>query len=141
MCVFLCVIALYMCKLFAAPIEAISEMSQCRVASLLFMQNLQFIKENRLWVAIYQSVQCEVIIWLVQVYRDTSNVDDYLIQSIIKPAEDPNAGEVYYRYHAFKFFRGKFITVCLPSAPSLIQSIFCFIKLALRQFIICNIVI
>lgn len=69
-------------------------------------------------VAIYQSVQCEVIIWLVQVYIDSSNVDDYLIQSIIKPAEDPNAGEVYYRYHAFNFFRGKLITVCLPSAPS-----------------------
>ncbi|KAG9452704.1 hypothetical protein H6P81_005608 [Aristolochia fimbriata] len=34
---------------------------------------------------------------LKSVYINTSNVDDYLIQSITKPTEDPNAGEVYYR--------------------------------------------
>ncbi|MQL88738.1 hypothetical protein Taro_021305 [Colocasia esculenta] len=34
---------------------------------------------------------------LKSVYIDSSNVDDYLLESIIKPAEDPNAGEVYYR--------------------------------------------
>ncbi|XP_068669320.1 pheophytinase, chloroplastic isoform X2 [Aristolochia californica] len=34
---------------------------------------------------------------LKSVYVNTSNVDDYLIQSITKPTEDPNAGEVYYR--------------------------------------------
>lgn len=33
-----------------------------------------------------------------QVYVNSSNVDDYLVESIMKPAEDPNAGEVYYRY-------------------------------------------
>ncbi|XP_058088191.1 pheophytinase, chloroplastic [Magnolia sinica] len=34
---------------------------------------------------------------LKSVYINTSNVDDYLVESIIKPAADPNAGEVYYR--------------------------------------------
>lgn len=34
---------------------------------------------------------------LKSVYKNTSNVDDYLIESITKPADDPNAGEVYYR--------------------------------------------
>lgn len=34
---------------------------------------------------------------LKSVYKNTSNVDDYLIESIIRPADDPNAGEVYYR--------------------------------------------
>lgn len=34
----------------------------------------------------------------LQVYINTSNVDDYLVESIKKPADDPNAGEVYYRY-------------------------------------------
>ncbi|XP_023750814.1 pheophytinase, chloroplastic [Lactuca sativa] len=34
---------------------------------------------------------------LKSVYKNTSNVDDYLIQSITRPADDPNAGEVYYR--------------------------------------------
>jgi len=33
-----------------------------------------------------------------QVYVNSSNVDDYLVESITRPAQDPNAGEVYYRY-------------------------------------------
>ncbi|KAL3682649.1 hypothetical protein R1sor_000671 [Riccia sorocarpa] len=34
---------------------------------------------------------------LRSVYKDQTNVDDYLINSILEPAQDPNAGEVYYR--------------------------------------------
>ncbi|XP_026392968.1 pheophytinase, chloroplastic-like isoform X2 [Papaver somniferum] len=34
---------------------------------------------------------------LKSVYVNSTNVDDYLVQSITKPADDPNAGEVYYR--------------------------------------------
>jgi pimeloyl-ACP methyl ester carboxylesterase len=34
---------------------------------------------------------------LKSVYVNSSNVDDYLIESITRPAQDPNAGEVYYR--------------------------------------------
>ncbi|BFI03376.1 hypothetical protein MPTK1_1g03260 [Marchantia polymorpha subsp. ruderalis] len=34
---------------------------------------------------------------LKSVYKDQTNVDDYLINSILEPASDPNAGEVYYR--------------------------------------------
>ncbi|XP_021907995.1 pheophytinase, chloroplastic [Carica papaya] len=34
---------------------------------------------------------------LKSVYINTSNVDDYLVESITRPAADPNAGEVYYR--------------------------------------------
>lgn len=34
---------------------------------------------------------------LKSVYVNSSNVDDYLVESITRPAEDPNAGEVYYR--------------------------------------------
>ncbi|EXC35511.1 hypothetical protein L484_026818 [Morus notabilis] len=34
---------------------------------------------------------------LKSVYINTSNVDDYLVESITIPAADPNAGEVYYR--------------------------------------------
>ncbi|MBA0677653.1 hypothetical protein Goari_019050, partial [Gossypium aridum] len=33
---------------------------------------------------------------VLQVYINTSNVDDYLVESIKMPADDPNAGEVYY---------------------------------------------
>lgn len=33
-----------------------------------------------------------------QVYINAANVDEYLINSIVRPADDPNAGEVYYRY-------------------------------------------
>jgi len=33
----------------------------------------------------------------MQVYKNSSNVDDYLVESITRPAQDPNAGEVYYR--------------------------------------------
>jgi len=34
---------------------------------------------------------------LKSVYKDSSNVDEYLISSITAPTADPNAGEVYYR--------------------------------------------
>uniref|UniRef100_A0A1D1XI43 Putative hydrolase yugF n=2 Tax=Anthurium amnicola TaxID=1678845 RepID=A0A1D1XI43_9ARAE len=34
---------------------------------------------------------------LKSVYVNPSNVDDYLMESITRPAADPNAGEVYYR--------------------------------------------
>ncbi|KAK9948581.1 hypothetical protein M0R45_004150 [Rubus argutus] len=34
---------------------------------------------------------------LKSVYKNTSNVDEYLVDSITMPAADPNAGEVYYR--------------------------------------------
>ncbi|GFQ07540.1 pheophytinase chloroplastic [Phtheirospermum japonicum] len=34
---------------------------------------------------------------LKSVYINAANIDDYLINSITRPAEDPNAGEVYYR--------------------------------------------
>ncbi|XP_057787336.1 pheophytinase, chloroplastic isoform X3 [Salvia miltiorrhiza] len=34
---------------------------------------------------------------LKSVYVNSTNVDDYLINSITRPADDPNAGEVYYR--------------------------------------------
>lgn len=34
---------------------------------------------------------------LKSVYKNASNVDDYLVESITWPASDPNAGEVYYR--------------------------------------------
>lgn len=40
----------------------------------------------------------EYIVPFKQVYINKSNVDDYLIESITRPAADPNAGEVYYRY-------------------------------------------
>lgn len=40
----------------------------------------------------------EYAILLTQVYINESNVDDYLVESITRPAADPNAGEVYYRY-------------------------------------------
>ncbi|KAG5079199.1 hypothetical protein JHK86_003264 [Glycine max] len=33
---------------------------------------------------------------LKSVYINSSNVDDYLVESITRPAQDPNAGEVYY---------------------------------------------
>ncbi|KAJ4963854.1 hypothetical protein NE237_023793 [Protea cynaroides] len=34
---------------------------------------------------------------LQSVYINATNVDDYLVESITRPAADPNAGEVYYR--------------------------------------------
>lgn len=34
----------------------------------------------------------------MQVYKDQTNVDEYLVNSIVQPTADPNAAEVYYRY-------------------------------------------
>lgn len=39
-----------------------------------------------------------ILLFPTQVYKNTSNVDEYLVDSITMPAADPNAGEVYYRY-------------------------------------------
>ncbi|KAF2290750.1 hypothetical protein GH714_015307 [Hevea brasiliensis] len=47
-----------------------------------------------------------------EVYINTSNVDSYLVESITRPAADPNAGEVYYRFS--KSFR-------LLSIPGLLE--------------------
>ncbi|RAL45523.1 unnamed protein product [Cuscuta campestris] len=57
---------------------------------------------------IFQRIVLGVLFWqakqpariesiLKSVYINSSNVDDYLIDSISWPAADPNAGEVYYR--------------------------------------------
>ncbi|XP_050230008.1 pheophytinase, chloroplastic isoform X2 [Mercurialis annua] len=57
---------------------------------------------------IFQRIVLNVVFWqskqparvesvLKSVYKNTSNVDDYLVESITRPAADPNAGEVYYR--------------------------------------------
>ncbi|XP_055804800.1 uncharacterized protein LOC129873686 isoform X2 [Solanum dulcamara] len=43
----------------------------------------------------FQRVFLGFLFW--QVYINSSNVDDYLINSITRPTADPNAGEVYYR--------------------------------------------
>jgi len=48
------------------------------------------------FVALYINVL--VLNLSIQVYINSSNVDDYLVESITRPAQDPNAGEVYYRY-------------------------------------------
>lgn len=56
----------------------------------------------------FQRVVLEVLFWqakqpariesaLKDLYINTSNVDDYLVESIKMPTNDPNAGEVYYR--------------------------------------------
>lgn len=41
---------------------------------------------------------CMIIDSWWQVYINGANVDEYLVNSIVRPADDPNAGEVYYRY-------------------------------------------
>lgn len=57
---------------------------------------------------VFQRIVLGVLFWqskqparvksvLKSVYVNSTNVDDYLVESITKPAEDPNAGEVYYR--------------------------------------------
>ncbi|CAM8918787.1 unnamed protein product [Rhodiola kirilowii] len=57
---------------------------------------------------IFQRVVLGILFWqakqparvqsvLKSVYINKSNVDDYLVDSILQPAADPNAGEVYYR--------------------------------------------
>ncbi|KAK9285389.1 hypothetical protein L1049_024581 [Liquidambar formosana] len=57
---------------------------------------------------IFQRIVLGVLFWqakqpariesvLKSVYINNSNVDDYLVESITRPAADPNAGEVYYR--------------------------------------------
>ncbi|KAK1280951.1 hypothetical protein QJS04_geneDACA023181 [Acorus gramineus] len=57
---------------------------------------------------VFQRIVLGVLFWqtkqparvesvLKSIYINTANVDDYLVESITKPAGDPNAGEVYYR--------------------------------------------
>lgn len=48
---------------------------------------------------------------LNNVYVDKTNVDDYLVDSIVHPTEDANAGEVYYRLMAGYLFQPSDLTL------------------------------
>ncbi|MCO5589136.1 hypothetical protein L7F22_043102 [Adiantum nelumboides] len=48
---------------------------------------------------------------LNNVYIDKTNVDDYLVDSIIHPTKDANAGEVYYRLMAGYLFQSSDVTL------------------------------
>lgn len=63
-------------------VKPLKEIFQRVVLALLFWQSKQ--------PARIESV-------LKSVYINAANVDDYLVESITRPATDPNAGEVYYR--------------------------------------------
>ncbi|PRQ23369.1 putative chlorophyllase [Rosa chinensis] len=56
---------------------------------------------------------------LKSVYKNTSNVDDYLVDSITMPAADPNAGEVYYRY----------VKISLQHACHVLLSFVCIVQM------------
>jgi hypothetical protein len=51
------------------------------------------------------------------VYVNASNVDDYLVESITRPAADPNAGEVYYRY-LFRYQRFVYKAMQIKRRPN-----------------------
>jgi hypothetical protein len=54
---------------------------------------------------------------VTQVYVNASNVDDYLVESITRPAADPNAGEVYYRY-LFRYQRFVYKAMQIKRRPN-----------------------
>ncbi|XP_044470487.1 pheophytinase, chloroplastic isoform X1 [Mangifera indica] len=66
-------------KFFLKPLK---EIFQRIVLGLLFWQAKQ---------------PARIVSVLKSIYINSSNVDDYLVESITRPAADPNAGEVYYR--------------------------------------------
>ncbi|CAN6563186.1 unnamed protein product [Malus baccata var. baccata] len=45
---------------------------------------------------VFQRVVLGFFVLASKVYKNTANADDYLVESIVMPAADPNAGEVYY---------------------------------------------
>ncbi|CAN6452958.1 unnamed protein product [Victoria cruziana] len=68
------------------------------VEKFLFKPLKELIQRFILGVVFWQSKQpSRIRSVLKSVYPDSTNVDDYLVDSIIRPAADPNAGEVYYR--------------------------------------------
>ncbi|XP_022981525.1 pheophytinase, chloroplastic-like [Cucurbita maxima] len=69
-----------------------------------------FFQRIVLGVIFWQTKQpARIVSVLKSVYINSENVDDYLVESISRPAADPNAGEVYYRLMTrFMFNQSKY---------------------------------
>lgn len=62
----------------------------------LLQSNLQYLRQAEGNICCF--LHTGVLNVYLQVYKDQTNVDNYLVNSIVQPTSDPNAGEVYYRY-------------------------------------------
>ncbi|KAK9054236.1 hypothetical protein SSX86_025314 [Deinandra increscens subsp. villosa] len=83
---------------FGSPDDTTTETEESGVQNFILKPLKEVFQRVVLGFLFWQAKQpARVESVLKSVYKDTTNVDDYLIQSITKPADDPNAGEVYYR--------------------------------------------
>jgi pimeloyl-ACP methyl ester carboxylesterase len=71
-----------------------------------------FVQKYAILFAFWQAKQPARIKSVLQnVYKDQTNVDDYLVQSIVQPTQDANAGEVYYRLMTQLVFKSSNLTI------------------------------
>eukprot|EP01018_Ginkgo_biloba_P008377 Gb_04951 [translate_table: standard] len=78
--------------------QAKNDVKETAIQRLIFNPLKQLVQRAVLSFAFWQAKQpSRIQSVLKSVYPNPTNVDDYLVESIIKPADDPTAGEVYYR--------------------------------------------
>ncbi|XP_076895618.1 uncharacterized protein LOC143548298 [Bidens hawaiensis] len=83
---------------FGSPDNSTTETEESTLQKVILKPLTEIFQRVVLGFLFWQAKQpARVESVLKSVYKNTSNVDDYLIKSITKPAEDPKAGEVYYR--------------------------------------------
>lgn len=80
------------------PEKDVVEMEESILSRLFISPIKDTVQKYSILFAFWQAKQpARVESVLRNVYKDQTNVDDYLVQSIVQPTSDPNAGEVYYR--------------------------------------------
>jgi len=80
------------------PEKEVIETQESTVQRLLISPIKNVVQKYAILFAFWQAKQpARVKSVLLNVYKDQSNVDNYLVQSIVQPTSDPKAAEVYYR--------------------------------------------
>ncbi|KAL8091397.1 pheophytinase, chloroplastic isoform X2 [Apium graveolens] len=83
---------------FGSPVDETIEPEESAFQTTILKPVKDIFQRVLLGFLFWQAKQpARIVSVLKSVYKNTTNVDDYLVDSIIKPATDPNAGEVYYR--------------------------------------------
>lgn len=90
--------------------KSTDEPEETSVQKFILKPLKDFFQRIFLGVLFWQTKQpARILSVLKSVYINSENVDDYLVESISKPAADPNAAEVYYRLMTrFMFNQSKY---------------------------------
>ncbi|XP_024369572.1 uncharacterized protein [Physcomitrium patens] len=80
------------------PEKEVVEMEESVLSRIFISPIKNTVQKFTIFFAFWQAKQPKRIESVLRnVYKDQTNVDEYLVNSIVQPTADPNAAEVYYR--------------------------------------------